>query len=298
MKNTYYFYKCITNKLKDNLLIMNENSDEVYKLDFNEIFLKLDNDSKKILDNLFDHAIIYDKDYINRLVFTSFMATSSLNIPLMQESYYVRGTIFKKYLTLNHNGKKLDIELSKKDLLNYKKNNNSNRKKLVNIKSNSIDDKLKKHFPNINDDDLYIFSVKQLHYTNDTEFLLAFLNWLFSTNDTLYIKKCVCENYYVATKADNKYCKRKRTIEDDKEYGCNEFSAKFKKTYKYKQFKKKDKSFLNKINFNFNKTNLSEEYIEEYLKERDKKINEAVKNNDLSILTNFIDNYENDNPFK
>ena len=61
---------------------------------------------------------------------------------------------------------------------------------------------------------------------------------------------------------------------------------------------KKDKSFLNKINFNFNKTNLSEEYIEEYLKERDKKINEAVKNNDLSILTNFIDNYENDNPFK
>lgn len=296
MRNTYYFYKCITNKLKDNLLIMSGNNNEIYTLDFNEIFLMLDDDSRKILDDLFDYAITYDKSYINRLVFASYMATSNLSIPPMQESYIVSGAISNKYLTLDHNGKKLNIKLTKQDLLNYKENNKSNRKKLINIKSDSIDDKLKTQLPNINDDDLYIFSVKQFHYTNYTDFLLAFLNWLFSTDDPLYIKKCdVCESYYVATKADNKYCKRKRTIEDDKEYGCNEFSAKFKKTYKYKQFKKQDKAFLQKID---NYKNTSSTYKQEYIIERNKKINEAVRTNDLNILTNFIDNYENENPFK
>lgn len=282
MNNEICFYKCLTHKSKNNWLVVLENNEQI-TFDFHKIFLLLDNKSINILNNIYNND---ETKVIDKLKFITYMATSKLSIPHIEETY-IMGEIFNNngYITFSHNGKEIDTQISKEDFYNHLP---SKRKSLTGIHKVSEIENIAKTLNDINFDDMLLFSKCMLTYNSHTEFLIAFLNWLFSTNQPIYIKKCqICESYYVCTKKDTKFCSNEREI-DGNYYPCHEFAKQFKKTYKYKLFKKKDTSLLKKFNSN---NNIKPLVIENYINERDKKINEAMRKNNIDILLNFVDNY-------
>lgn len=128
---------------------------------------------------------------------------------------------------------------------------------------------------------------------NELSLLYTLLDLIFSSDYSFSIKKCkYCNKFYITTKTDNLYCSREHLIENEK-FTCANVIAKLQKSYAYKVFTTKNKSFLNSLN---SSKNCSSEYIDNYITKRDNLKEECYKNRDLTPLNNFIEEYKKDNP--
>lgn len=302
-----YFYKCLFPKVKNNLFIVFEdwydsiNSKKTSIIGFEDIFSYLKN--SYFLNDMYKYAntIKFKDSYlksINRIAFISYVVNNKITIPAMEENYIINNVNNSdtNKIIFDNNGKNLNI-LFKNDLLNN--DNELINKKLFNVKEISIKEKLKEQF-SIEENNSYIFSVHKLYYQDTEEFVIAFLNWIFSTEETIYVKQCEkCNGFFITKNNSSKMCHREIIIDNKIKSSCASFKKDFTKTKKFKNFRNEDKKFLQKIaNKMASKYDEKlEEYQNNYIRTRDKLIDEAKETNNIDLLTDFVSNYINEHPF-
>lgn len=289
--------------------------------------------SKSTIDKLETILLFADKflgvDYISKNIWKPFLFTSEITIPPIQKSISSICKNLPNYDNQNHykimnyysdtecykNNRpiKFDIDnISELQSIEYQQIESN----MFKLKSNEKNFKSLKHkykklvFPNdINVNSInafsYGFNIKnsntkpciiiryECNVNNELSILYAMLDLLFSSVYSFSIKKCkYCDKFYITNKTDNLYCSREHIIENENTT-CGNVVAKLQKSYKYKIFTKKDKSFLNSLNSN---KQCSLEYINNYISERDKLKTVCFKNRNLDKLDNFIEDYKINNP--
>ncbi len=291
--NNCYFYEFIKPKSKNHLFITFEDiytleKTNIISFDFREFFLILDNNSKKLLDDI----LFFSDESITLSTLILYMEKYNIKLPTTEESYITNQV--NKQFTFDFNS----------HFVTMTKNSNESklvckRRKLINSESKFKPIQIKNNIPYVTNDDDYIISVKKLSFKNSEELIIPFLNWILTKNHKFNIKKCkICKSYFVSLNGNNIYCSNKREI-CRKNFNCKEFSKNFKFQRKYREFKVQDTTFINKINSASNSKNNNFNYIEylnQYRDARDLKIEKALELNDVYLLENFPFKYEQKHP--
>lgn len=267
---------------------------------FEKIFdaLPYHKSTKELLDNIYSYSLKQDNNnYIDNRTFISYLATSKLSLPPMAEKFLTIGNIKDSNMNIKigRGGRNINSSISNIDFENSKPYITEKREKILDlaieeILQKAIDEALQNFMPLIKED-FCIVSNKTIYYKNFNEFMLGFLNCIFSTSNQLYIKKCkLCNKYYITYKSDTLYCHRVRNFNNE-DITCDMVIAKIQKTYEYKQIMKTNKSFLQKIE---NNKNISQDYIDKYINGREEAKLKSFQKNDLSILKEYIDKCKED----
>ena len=264
---------------------------------FEKIFdaLHYHKSTKELLDNIYSYSLKRDNNnYIDNRTFISYLATSKLSLPPMAEKFLTIGNIEDSNINIKigRGGRNINSSISNIDFENSKPCIMDKREPLFDFpyKDLTIEETLQNFMPLIKED-FCIVSNKTIYYKNFNEFMLGFLNCIFSTSNQLYIKKCkLCNKYYITYKSDTLYCHRVRNFNNE-DITCDMVIAKIQKTYEYKQIMKTNKSFLQKIE---NNKNISQDYIDNYINGREEAKLKSFQKNDLSILKDYIDKCKED----
>ena len=262
-----------------------------YTIGFEDIFKALSNETKELLDNIYNYAKTFNSNFIDNRAWLYYLTTAKISLPPVKEQFITNDNYNDIQIKVGRNEKSMNLDLYKNEFLDNQ---------ITKIKSKPL-------FPINKKDDIksslqleenfYIVSKKTVYFNTEMELLLSFMNCLFSTRRKFYIKKCdLCEKYYVADKSDTHYCGRK-TIYNNKELPCSEIAAKMQKTYDYKsKVETLNRKFLKKIN-DMPDDSKKDNYKKQYKKERDIEKIKYLQTGDLNILIDFINNYENIHPF-
>lgn len=261
-----------------------------------EIFFDLlDEASLIVLNQIYDYSFSIGLNRITTESWLGFLFNNNIKLVPIQTNVGKLNTNNINHIEYKHKGRKYDITLNKENIYNDDIIYNDYYPKVIDILKN--DSTLSTE--QINDAEKLInklktleiapslFETKTIKCNNYTELLLAFLHCLLSSNKNYCIKKCKhCEKYFVATKSDTKYCKRKYLI-DKNNISCDSIVNHFKQSYDYKIFMK-----YNVANSKYFSNNAyPEDYIENYKKEKDIKLDEAIRARDLSTAIDFVKNY-------
>lgn len=240
----------------------------------------------KELDVIMEYANKLNSDYINNKVWLKYQIAKELYIPKIGKKtskmiVSINSEIKNKSITLQYssNKKNKEITYSKPEtFLSSKPNLFENQA----VKGNST---------------FRTTIIKEANFEDYTELLYIFLECLFNSNVNYYIKKCErehCQKYYIAIKPDTHYCKRTAKIKNTM-VPCANIISFIEKTNEYKAFKKDDKRFRNKIT-QYKK--LPSDYETNYFKEYDSKREECFRTLNLTLLKDFVKNYEINNTYK
>lgn len=262
-----------------------------YVIGFEDIFKALSNETKELLDNIYEYAETFNSGFIDNRVWLYYLTTSKIILPPVKEQFITNDIYEDIKIKIGRNGKGMNLDLSKNDFLDNQITKMKNNPLFPINKKDDVKSSLQL------EENFYIVSKKTVYFNTEMELLLSFMNCLFSTRRKFYIKKCdLCDKYYVANKSDTHYCGRTQ-IYDNEELSCSEIAAKMQKTYDYKsKVETLNKKFLKKINDMPNGTK-KDNYKKRYKRERDLEKIKYLKTGNLNILIDFINNYENNHPF-
>lgn len=272
-------------------------------INFEDFFDLLDDKTINTLNRLLEFSKAYNPDYISMQTWIYWLFCENVNIPPIAKQIFQLGKKDDMEMIYKYGGKNVKLDLDKKQLKsrmdNITKKDTKNKtyiftkKDDANVSSSNIKCMTHTHSKNFYEWKFKINSQKIATCSNNYELLYAFIDCLFSANNKFYIKKCnLCEKFYIATKSDNHYCKRKNLI-NDKYYTCANVAAILQKTYEYTQVMNFNKNFLEKLK---RKKNIDPQYIDDYIKYRDTVKLKYFKTKDIKILQDAIYNYEKRNP--
>lgn len=294
MSNEHYkimtFYENLNTK---EIAIKSDN--KLIKLDFHEIFdfcIMKDEYSKMFLERLFEST---NYDYIDNSTWFTFLVSSKTQIsPISERFLYTNFDKLNSYdFSVQNNGRNTNTTINKTDYDNNVIIKNTKNPKMlfpISERKSLLEEQL-------SDSNFNLISEKTI-FTNKSKYeisdmLISFLHCVFTSKRKYCLKKCdICDRYYLTTETDSKYCKR-ITKFNDKDITCAKKSMILKKTYQYLQMNKKHTNFLHRLN---NNKYVSLEYIDNYKKRYKEAMKQYLKTNDISILKDFINNYENNYP--
>ncbi len=285
--NYFNFYEAIDNK--GNIFIMAHGL--TYTIGFEDIFKALSNETKELLNNIYEYAETFNSGFIDNRVWLYYLTTSKIILPPVKEQFITNDNYDDIQIKVGRNGKGMNLNLSKNEFLDNQITKIKSKPLFPTNKKDEVKSSLQL------EEKFYIVSKKTVYFNTEMELLLSFMNCLFSTRRKFYIKKCdLCEEYYVADKSDTRYCGRK-TIYNNEELTCSEIAAKKQKTYEYKtKVETLNRKFLKKIN-DMPACTAKDKYKKRYKRERDIEKIKYLQTDDLNALIDFINNYENNHPF-
>ncbi|MCI8778288.1 MAG: intracellular growth attenuator family protein [Bacilli bacterium] len=285
--NYFNFYEAINNKGTISIVAHGL----TYTIGFEDIFKALSNETKDLLDNIYEYAKNFNSGFIDNRVWLYYLTTSKIVLPPIKEQFITNDNYDDIHIKVGRNGKGINLNLYKDEFLDNQITKSKDKPLFPINKKDKVKSLL--HLQ----ENFYIVNKKTVYFNTEIELLLSFMNCLFSTRRKFYIKKCdLCDKYYVADKSDTHYCGRVK-IYDNKELTCSEIAAKMQKNYNYKsKVESINREFLKKINDMPDGTK-KENYKNRYKKERDLEKIKYLKTGDLNILIDFINNYESIHPF-
>ena len=271
--------------------ILLENGGKSVILDFKEIFDLLDKFNTEFLNNILNYSKEFnDFNYVDNRIWFSYLATSNIKIPPIEEQYRELKTFDKENIdiSIQNNGRNINVLLKEEDFSkNYNQTHLYTSKKLFNSKTfNDKDNRIAK---NLSMDKIGIIRIKTIYYNTRYEFLLAFLHCVFSSKRKYYLKKCeMCGHYFIANKSDTKYCTNSIFI-DNKLVTCAERSTILKKRQVYININNK---FKNKIQTIKKNNKYTDEYISNFKNDYKTEVKKYITSAKIEPLENFVDNYE------
>lgn len=285
--NYFTFYEAIDNK--GNISITAHGL--TYTIGFEDIFKALSNETKELLNNIYEYAETFNSGFIDNRVWLYYLTTSKIILPPVKEQFITNDNYDDIQIKVGRNGKGMNLNLSKNEFLDNQITKIKSKPLFPTNKKDEVKSSLQL------EEKFYIVSKKTVYFNTEMELLLSFMNCLFSTRRKFYIKKCdLCEEYYVADKSDTHYCGRK-TIYNNEELTCSEIAAKKQKTYEYKtKVETLNRKFLKKIN-DMPDCTAKDKYKKGYKRERDIEKIKYLQTDDLNALIDFINTYENNHPF-
>lgn len=254
------------------------------KLGFEELLTNLNKESKNFLNKLFSYVESINSGYVDSIVWYSYLATSNIELPPIKEQFvYLNEEKIKDIdLSVQRNGRNINTRLLKKDFSNNSTKTKEKPLFPITNKRNILNESLPSN-------DFNMVLKKTIYYNNSIEFIIAFLHCIFSTKSKHYLKKCMrCEEYYIATKEDNKYCRHLKLI-DGKQLTCDKISSKLKKTQRYIDINHTHQNFLRKMREN---SKYSDTYRYSYKNAYKEQVKQYIKTGNITLLEYFVNNYE------
>lgn len=263
--------------------------------EYENLFDLLDKESIEMLNKIYDYSFSMGLNRITTESWLNFLLNNNIKLVPIQITTGKINTDNVNSIEYKHKGRKYDIDINKENtytedtiynkypiIIDVLKNDNT-------ISMEQLDD-VEKLLTKLTTLKLApsLFEMKIMKCNNYTELLLAFLHCLLSSNKNYCIKKCeFCEKFYVATKSDTRYCKRKSLI-DTKELSCDSIVNHFKQSYDYKIFQKHNIANLKK----FNNNGYSEDYVKNYKNDKNKVLMDSMREGNLSSAITFVKNYK------
>jgi len=255
----------------------NDNNFKVY--DTITYFDNLSSSASNELDKIYDYSLKLGKDKIDKDSYFSFIATHNITIPPIS-----------KRIT-KHN-----IKLSNESNITIHYANNKKDKDLVfwdkdmalpkNNKINLLEQQVKNNNGGIFDLTIH----KEGNYKDDIELLYMFLDCLFSSNVSYYIKQCeLCNKYYTTNKPNKRYCYR-MTFVYGKQTICENAVNLLYQSKEYKSATRKDEKLLKYLHNNSNKYD-----IDKYNYEKNIIKKECIKKLNMTDYENYVDNFLHSN---
>lgn len=277
-----YYEKLDRNKKNTPLIFVNTDSDNLdikrtQQLSIIDFIDGFPSNTLNELDKILKFSGEYTSMYINKETWTRFQIAYKVKIPPISKE--IKRTITgsgelkdNKYITAKYVENKKDKDLTFKKENFYVKGTNLN---LFETSENNYS--------------YYDIKVHKDAVFNDfRQLLYIFLECLFASNVSYYIKKCkYCNKFYIATKSDTKFCQRIHLV-NNKYVTCSQVVANLQKTYEYKQLMKIDKNNISSIS---NKYYSFQENIDKYKNNRDELKDNYFKTKDITELKAFIENY-------
>lgn len=282
----FKFYESSSKKKNNIHLFIGENGklcSEVSILDFFDTIL-----DKHLLisemDKVFDYAIENNQYYINKDLWIRYQLVNEIKIPAISKNNS------KTIVSHDDNGSGIEI-----------KSNRNNKEHDIYFYKNSIAIKQignKSLFDSIavKGTTSYIANIsKDSYFNNYTELAYIFLECIFTSINTYYVRKCkYCGLYFIAIRSNKEHCQRKYLIKGTP-IECSKIISGIEKTYEYKTFIKEDRAFRNSLEDN---KNLAYDYLPIYLDEKEEFRQQCFKTRDLSLLKDFVSDYKENNPIQ
>lgn len=264
--------------------------------DYENLFDLLDSASLEMLNKIYDYSVSIGLNRITTESWLEFILNNNIEIVPIQTNIGKINTDNVKSIEYKHKGRKYDININKDNTYSEDTIYN-NYPKIIDILKN--DNTLS--MEQLNDAEKLLtkfttlklapslFEMKTMKCNNYTELLLAFLHCLLSSNKKYCIKKCeFCKNFYVATKSDTRYCKRKSLI-DTKSLSCDSIVNHFKQSYDYKIFQKYN---IANLKYFDNKGYTKEDKLI-YKNAKNKALINSMRGGNLSSAITFVKDYRN-----
>lgn len=266
----------LDNKITPNIMLGyyddNQSKKIMTEFSFNQFFDRLPKEIELELEKILNST---NKEYINQEVWFSYAAIHNLVIPSIGKRYDKR---ISKYNTKEEN---ISLIYSKNKKI--KKLSFDNPTDFLVSKPLTLFDKLAKNGHTQYDLILH----KEANYQNDMELLYLFLECLFASHQTFYIRKCkYCKKYYVETLYSTPYCKRTYELKG-KFVACGKIKSTIKKTNEFTKFRTTYRNFLE------NQLSVGNKLYYVFLDERDDIIEKCIETRDLTLLNNFVANFKN-----
>lgn len=282
----FHFYETSSKKKNNIHIFLGENDkvvSKVYILDFFDTIL-----NKKLLiaelDKILAYSEMYKLNYISKDLWIRYQLVNEIKIPAISKK--------NSKTIISHTDKGSGAEI---------KTNRTNKEHDIYFTDNKIALKQignRSLFDSIatNGNTSYIANVsKEAYFNNYTELTYIFLECIFNSINTYYVRKCkYCGLYFIANRSNKEHCERTSLVKE-KHITCAKIISTIEKTYEYKTFINEDRKFRDSLESN---KKLPYTYLPTYLNEKEKLRNECFKTRNLSILKDFVSDYKTNNPIQ